>query len=147
MITRSAKSYLKSNQSATGFFRSRNFHVDFFRLDNDTSGPLEKFMKANARSSQYVPHRSNMAEIKVRGGKTNFVTIICDAHPSFHFGEWDLLITYVKLTLNLFRQFCPNPSKSDAYALDSLHPTSDPPGHLMDTSGTCFRSLLLLYIN
>ena len=53
-----------------------------------------------------------MAEIAVSDGKTHFVTIICGAHPSFPYGEWDILIPYAELTLNLLRPFGPDPSKS-----------------------------------
>ena len=63
MVTRSAKSYLQAYKTATDFFRSKNCLLDFFRLDNETSGPLKKFMKANARTFQYVSpnnHRANM---------------------------------------------------------------------------------------
>ena len=113
MITRSAKSYLnKAYQSATNFSALK---IIFYRLDNETSGPLEKFIKVNAISFQYVPpnnHRVNMVEIAVRDGKTHFATIICGVHPSFPVGEWDLLIPYAELTLNLLRPFGPDPSKS-----------------------------------
>ena len=85
MIKRTAKSYLQPYESAITFFRSMNCLFDFFRLDNETSGPLETFMKVNARSFQDVApnnHRAN-AEIAVRDGKTHLITILCGVHPSF----------------------------------------------------------------
>ena len=72
-------------------------------------------MKANARSFQYVPpnnHRANMAEIAVRDDKTHFVAIMCGVHTSFPLGDWDLLVPYAELILNLLRPFGPDPSKS-----------------------------------
>ena len=107
MIKRTAKAYLQAYESAINFFRSKNCLLDFFRLDNETSGPLETFMKANARSFQYVPpnnHRANMAEIAVRDGKTHLIAILCGVHPS--------LVPYAELTLNLLRPYGPDPSKS-----------------------------------
>ena len=94
MIKRTAKSYLQAYESAITFFRSKNCLLDFFRLDNETSGSLETFMKANSRSFQYVPqsnHRANMAEIAVRDGKTHLFAILCGVHPSFPHSEWDRL--------------------------------------------------------
>ena len=44
-----------------------------------------------------------MFEIAVREEKTHFVTIICEAHPSFKLGKWDLLVPYVRKKLNLLR--------------------------------------------
>ena len=72
-------------------------------------------MKAHARSIQYVPpnnHRANMAEIAVRDGKTQLIAILCGVHPSFPHGKCDRLVTFAKLTLNLPRQFGPDPTKS-----------------------------------
>ena len=69
-------------------------------------------MKTNTRSFQYVPpnnHRANMAEIAVRDGKTHFVA---GFHQSFPIGEWDLLVPYTELTLNILRLFGPDPFKS-----------------------------------
>ena len=108
MIKRTAKAYLQAYESAIDLFQSKNCLLDFFRLDNETSGPLETFMKANARSFQYVPpnnRRANMAEIAVRDGKTHLIAILCGVHPSFPNGEWDHLVPYAELTLNLLRPF------------------------------------------
>ena len=72
-------------------------------------------MKANLRSFQYVPpnnHQANMAEIAVRDGKTHLIAILCGVHPSFPHSEWDRLVPYAELTLNLLRPFGPDPSKS-----------------------------------
>ena len=107
MVTRTAKSYLAAYKSATEFFRSKHYLLDFFRL--------EKFIKANARSFQYVPpgnHFTNMAEVAVRDGKVHFVAVIGGVHPSFPVGEWDLLVSYAELPLNLLRQFSSDQSKS-----------------------------------
>ena len=109
------KEQLSPYESATEFFRSKNCILDFFRLDNETSGPLETFMKANARSFQYVPpinHRAYMAEIAVRDGKTHLITILCGVHPSFPNGDWGLLVPFAELTLSLLRTFGPDPSNS-----------------------------------
>ena len=37
---------------------------------------------------------------------------MCGVHISFPLGDWDLLISYAELTLNLLRPFGPDPSKS-----------------------------------
>ena len=124
MIKRTAKSYLKAYESATEFFRSKNcLLVFFFRLDNEKSGPIETFMKANARSFQYVPpinHRASMVEIAVRDGKPHLVTIL------FPHGEWGLLMPFAELTFNLFhlvltRQNQPTSEFTDPPMI-SLHP-------------------------
>ena len=53
-----------------------------------------------------------MAEIAVRDGKTHLIAILCGVHPFFTHGEWDRLVPFAELTLNLLRPFGPDPSKS-----------------------------------
>ena len=50
ITSRTINAPLKAYQPANNFFRSKHCLIDFFRLDNETFGPLEKFMKANVRS-------------------------------------------------------------------------------------------------
>ena len=115
IVDRSAKSYLLAYESAINFFRSKNCLLDFCRLDNETSVPLEAYIKENVRSFEYVPpgnHRANMAEITVRDGKIHFVAILGGIHPSFPITQWDLLIPHSELKLNLLRPFGPDNTKS-----------------------------------
>ena len=51
---------------------------------------------------------SDMTEIAVRDGKTNFVAILCGIHPYFPITQWDLLIPYAELIIDILRTFEPD---------------------------------------
>jgi hypothetical protein len=121
MKSRRGAAYVEAYANGINFFRARGINPRFERLDNETSGELEGFLKAQRISIQYVApnqHRTNKAERAIRTFKNHFVAILSGTDPDFPVDAWDLLIPQAELTLNLLRASRVNPYIS---AYQQLH--------------------------
>ena len=88
------------------------------RLDNETSIPLEAFIRKLDISIQYCPpsqHRTLRAERAIRTFKNHAISTFCTTSKLFPTVIWDLLLPQILLCLNHLTPFAPNPAVS-AYA-------------------------------
>ena len=106
---------LKRSAIQFNFYESKSAKITYQRLDNESSGLVEKFLKSKDIFIQYVPpntHRANKAERAIREGKNHLIACFATAHPDFPLTLWDEILPQAEITLNLLREFTPNPSKS-----------------------------------
>ena len=107
MASRASADYLQAYRRLIAFYAAAGRKPDFFRLDNESSGPLEKFLANDAHINiQYVPpgtHRANKAERAIRHVKNHIISMLCAAHPSFPLDLWDEILPQAELTINILR--------------------------------------------
>lgn len=90
-----------------------------FRLDNETSAPLEAYIQTFA-DFKFFPsgnHRANRAERAMRTWKNHFIATLATASPQFPMRHWDKLIPLAEITLNCLLPWHPNPSISAYHGL------------------------------
>ena len=119
---RTAPEYLRAYAATLEFFQTRgNVRISLQRLDNETSGALDSFLRSKVDSVQYVPahsHRANKAERAIRTFKNHFIASLCTTDATFPLNVWDELIPQCELTLNHLQPFALDPSVS---AYEGLH--------------------------
>jgi hypothetical protein len=120
--TRKAGEITTAYRKAVNFFVAKGVAPTFFRMDNETSGALEDFIREEAKCTiQYVApnnHRQNRAERCIQTFKNHFVSMLATTDPSFPMSLWDTLLTQAELTINLLRESAINPRMS---AWEQLH--------------------------
>ena len=120
--SRSAADYVKAYDSALTFFREKgNVRISLQRLDNETSGALDSFLRSRVDSVEYVPphsHRANRAERAIRTFKNHLVACLSTTDSSFPLNIWDEILPQCELTLNHLQPFSLDPSIS---AYEGLH--------------------------
>ena len=90
-----------------------------FRLDNETSVPLEAYITTFA-DFKFFPagnHRANRAERAMRTWKNHFIATLASASPQFPMRHWDKLLPIAEITLNCLLPWHPNPSISAYHGL------------------------------
>ena len=103
------------------FYKAHGCQPKFQRLDNETSGELERYLIEQKVSIQYVPphtHRANKAERAIRDVKNHMISMLCAVHESFPLALWDEMIPQAEITLNHLRCYTPDPSIS---AYEGIH--------------------------
>jgi hypothetical protein len=104
---------------AVNFFDERRIRPQFFRMDNESSAALERYIEVEAKCRiQYVApnnHRQNKAERCIQTAKNHFISMLASTDPTFPMDLWDLLLEQAKLTMNLMRSSSTN-SKVSAWA-------------------------------
>ena len=120
--SRSAADYVKAYDAALTFFKDKgNVRISLQRLDNETSGALDSFLRSRVDSVEYVPphsHRANRAERAIRTFKNHLVSCLSTTDTSFPLYIWDEILPQCELTLNHLQPFSLNPSIS---AYEGLH--------------------------
>ena len=85
--TKSATDYVKAFESTLSFFKDKgNVRISLQRLDNETSGMLDSFLRSKVDSVEYVPphnHRANKAERAIRTFKNHLIATLCTSDSSF----------------------------------------------------------------
>jgi hypothetical protein len=113
--SRSGSEFVKAYRSTITHLRSYGHNISFQRLDNETSGQLEAYLRAEGIVIQFVPpnnHRANKAERAIRTFKNHLLSILATSHPSFPLNLWDELIPQANLTINLLHPFSSEPKMS-----------------------------------
>ena len=121
MASRKGTSYVKAYQSMMEFFRSHGRVPKFQRLDNETSGELEKYLREQQITIQYVPphtHRANKAERAIRDVKNHLISTLCTVHASFPLTLWDEMLPQAEITINHLRKYTPDTRMS---AYEGIH--------------------------
>jgi hypothetical protein len=119
--SRKGPAYVKAYETLYTHFRSLGHHPAVQRLDNETSGALEKFFQTQNIKVEYVPahnHRANRAERAIRTYKNHVIATLGTVHPSFPLHLWDELLSQINITINLLRPFALQPNIS---AFEGIH--------------------------
>ena len=85
---------------------SKGVITEVVRLDNQTSGHLEQFMKNAKTTFHYVPpgnHRTLHAERDIRTFKGHFKGTRAGVAADFPANLWDELLPHIDMTLNILR--------------------------------------------
>ena len=115
MSSRTAASYTEAYRRGYEFFESRQIDVHFNHIDNETSAELERYLKRKQAIIQFVPpgnHRSSKAERMMQTAKNHIISCLCTADDSYPTGEWDRVIEFAEITVNLLRGSAINPAIS-----------------------------------
>ena len=118
MKSRHHTEYKKAYAATIKWFTDLGHKPIFQRLVNETSIPLETFIKKLDISIQYCPpsqHRALRAERAIRTFKNHAISTFCATPKLFPMDIWDLLLPQILLCLNHMTPFAPNPEVS-AYA-------------------------------
>jgi hypothetical protein len=117
MASRSSAEYLKAYKNTVEFFRNLGHKPDFQRLDNETSGQLEKYMRQQEITFQYCEPGAHLkrAEKAVQDFKNHFISTLATTSSSMPLCIWDKLLPQIELCINHLRPYQPNPNIS-AYA-------------------------------
>ena len=122
MATRRAECYVHAYTKLLSFFRALGHNPSILRLDNETSGKLEAYLRAEKVVMQFVPpgvHRANKAERAIRTSKNHIISMLCGTHADFDLKLWDESIEQAELTLNHLVPYSLDPTLC---AYDGLHP-------------------------
>ena len=95
------------------FFRGLGHNPCALRLDNETSGKLEAYLKLERVEIQFVPpgvYRANKAERAIRTSKNHIISMLCGAHADFDLKLWDESIEQAEITLNHLVPYTLDPS-------------------------------------
>ena len=137
MPSRTASSYVHAYTKVLAFFRGLGRTPTILRLDNETSGKLEAYLKAENITMQFVPpgtHRANKAERNIRTSKNHLISILNGVHSDFPLYLWDDLVPQAEITLAHLMPYPADPTKC---AYDGLHPNRyDFVAHPIAPSGT-----------
>ena len=123
MPSRTATSYVHAYTKVLAFFRGLGHTPTILRLDNETSGKLEAYLKAEHISMQFVPpgtHRANKAERHIRTSKNHLISILNGVHSDFPLYLWDDLVPQAEITLAHLMPYTADPTQC---AYDGLHPS------------------------
>ena len=94
--SRSSTDYVEAFRNALQFFKTKgNIRITLQRLDNETSGILDYFLRSKVDSVEYVPpnsHRANKAERAIRTFKNHFIACLSTTDSTFPLNVWDELI-------------------------------------------------------
>ena len=118
MKSRHHTEFIKAYAATIKWFTDLGHKPVFQRLDNETSIPLETFIKKLDISVQYCPpsqHRALKAERAIRTFKNHAIATFCTTSKLFPMDIWDLLLPQILLCINHLTPFAPNPTVS-AYA-------------------------------
>ena len=118
LASRHHTAYISSFTRTISFFTALGRIPFFLRLDNETSAPLDVFMKRQSIKMQYCPpgmHRSNRAERSIQTFKNHAIATLCTTSKDFPLTLWDRLLPQIELCLNHLHPYKPNPTIS-AYA-------------------------------
>ena len=118
LASRHHTAYISSFTRTIAFFTALGRIPFFLRLDNETSAPLDAFMKRQSIKIQYCPpgmHRSNRAERSIQTFKNHAIATLCTTSKDFPLTLWDRLLPQIELCLNHLHPYKPNPTIS-AYA-------------------------------
>lgn len=118
LSSRHHTSYISSFTRTIAFFTALGRIPFFLRLDNETSTPLDAFMKRQGIKIQYCPpgmHRANRAERSIQTFKNQAIATLCTTSKDFPLTLWDRLLPQIELCLNHLHPYKPNPTIS-AYA-------------------------------
>ena len=121
MASRKAECYVRAYTKILAFFRGLGLNPSVLRLDNETSGKLEAYLKSEKVEMQFVPpgvHRANKAERAIRTSKNHIISMLCGAHADFDLKLWDESIEQAEITLN---HLVPYALNSTLCAYDGLH--------------------------
>ena len=122
MASRTSAAYIQAYTKIIAFYQSVGRQPKFWRLDNETSDDLEKFLaKAGVGRPQYVApgtHRANKAERAIRHGKNHLQAMLASTAPSFPLDLWDECLPQAEITVNHLRPYSPNP---DLCAYEGFH--------------------------
>ena len=113
MSSRSSASYVQAYTRMLAFYKSVGRTPRFWRLDNETSAELEKFLADNGSSVQLVPpgtYRANKAEIAIKHAKNHIQSMFATTDPAFPLDLWDELLPQGEITINHFRPYTPDPT-------------------------------------
>ena len=118
LASRHHTAYISSFTRTIAFFTALGRIPFFLRLDNETSLPLDAFIKRQGITLQYCPpgmHRSNRAERSIQTFKNHAIATFCTTAKDFPLVLWDRLLPQIELCLNHLHPYKPNPTIS-AYA-------------------------------
>jgi hypothetical protein len=121
MASRKADCYVQAYTKVLAFFRGLGRNPSILRLDNETSGKLEAYLKVEHVDMQFVPpgvHRANKAERAIRTSKNHIISMLCGAHADFDLKLWDECIEQAELTLNHLVPYALDPTRC---AYDGFH--------------------------
>eukprot|EP01034_Spumella_vulgaris_P021900 gene21900-27977_t len=121
MASRKGPDYVKAFRATLDWLAALGHSPTIQRLDNETSGVLERFFQERHITVQFVPpnnHRANKAERAIRTFKNHFISVLGTVHESFPLDLWDELLPQVDLCLNILRPFGPRPEIS---AYEGIH--------------------------
>lgn len=115
MPSRNGAAYVKAFSDTIAFYQERSATVRYQRLDNESSGLVEKYLKSKDITIEYVPpntHRANKAESAILDAKNHSISSFSTAHPDFLLDMWDESLPQAEITLNLLQEYSPDSSKS-----------------------------------
>jgi hypothetical protein len=135
---RQGASYVQAYRATYAHFNALGHFPKFQRLDNESSGVLERYLLANHQLIlQKVPpnnHRANRAERAIQTYKNHMLSTLSTADKEFPLHLWDLILQQVNITVNLLRPFAAN---TDISAYEGIHgQTYDFVAHPMAPVGT-----------
>lgn len=115
LASRHHTAYISSFTRTIAFFTALGRIPFFLRLDNETSLPLDAFMKRQGIRLQYCPpgmHRSNRAERSIQTFKNHAIATLCTTAKDFPLLLWNRLLPQIELCLNHLHPYKPNPNIS-----------------------------------
>jgi hypothetical protein len=121
MPSRKAGDYVKAYECTFAHLNALGHFPTVQRLDNETSGVLERYFRDKQITVRFVPahnHRANKAERAISDFKNHFIALLGTAHPSCPLSLSDEFLSQANITINLLRTFAPQPSMS---AFEGVH--------------------------
>ena len=103
LASRHHTAYISTFTRTIAFYTALGRIPFFLRLDNETSLPLDAFMKRQGITVQYCPpgmHRSNRAERSIQTFKNHAIATFCTTAKDFPLILWDRLLPQIELYLN-----------------------------------------------
>lgn len=99
--------YIMAYKNATRFFIEHGCPAIEYRFDNQTSEPLEEYLRTQGLTFQKFPpgqHRANIAERIIRYVKNHIISSLSTTDKNFPIALWCYCVPQWEITMNLLRQ-------------------------------------------